>query len=156
MNYNLTEYFNSLKFFNFPKEYFSHYKQTIISEHYFNASELVAACVVDKNLVTILSFWKSSVHNLFSDVDFTKSYKIFGKIFYLKDIKKLLTITRLKTINQFTDCLKCASKNKLTMPHHRMGFTGTLKGQNGSGNKTKINEISTSNLKGFNIKQGKV
>lgn len=149
LNLLLTDYLQSMKFSKLTRESFLHYKQTIISEHFFSLNELISISLVDKNLLCIINFTKSLIYNVFSDTNFNKPIRIFGVSLNQNDIKKILTATRMELIKSFGDNLKEVSKNKLMKSNHRMGYSDTPKQSIKTANKLKYSEINTSNLKGF-------
>jgi hypothetical protein len=125
----------------------------VISEHSLTASELINSFLLEKNTLAILSFWKGAVHNFFSNAFLDKSYQILGVELNKEKIEDLFTISRLKVIQEFGECIKNISKNKMGKFIHRMSSLNSMKAPAMVDANDTINELTKSNLTGFNEKQ---
>lgn len=118
------------------------------------STELVHSYLLEKNILILLSFWKSSVHNFFSNYCLDKPYKILGKVLKVKEIQNLMSISRLKIVKIFGENIKMISKNKTGRFIHRMSSLNNIKAPNLIVNKNVFEELIKTNLSGFEKHQG--
>lgn len=150
----MVEFFESIKFHNIPKNSFIHFKFCVAAEHNLTAHELMSAYLIEKNTVSILSFWKSAVHNFFSNAYLDKPYRLLGKTLLKADIERLLTTSRLRIVLRFGDCIKMIGKSKLGKFIHRMSSLNPMKTPTLVPGEATIQETILNNLKGFAEEQG--
>ena len=127
MKHNIFDFFSSLKLFISSKEFYNCFQQKIINEHFFSAAELVQACIVEKNLVGIVAFWKNCVHGLFSDRQTSKNLNIFNNNLTKLELKCLVQATRMQISSEFAVLIKTASKSCIGKAKNRMSSVVPIK-----------------------------
>lgn len=150
----MVEFFESIKFHNVAKNSFIHFKFGIAAEHNLTATELVSAFLIEKNTVSILSFWKSAVHNFFSNAFLDKPYHVLGHTLLKPDIERILTASRLRVVRGFGECLKLIGKNKLGRFIHRMASLNPMKAPGLVPGMDSVHETIQNNLGGLAARQG--